>query len=97
MNNVGYGVVRQHVPLVECVGNGRHIQHHPLDILSAQVHPAEALLAERLDPGLQTSRDVVGGVDNDVKYQPEVNHARLLVTLQLLPSGLYLDIEAGGT
>ena len=84
MNDVGYSVIRQHAQLVECVSNERHIQHHTLDILSARVHPAEALLTKRLDPGLQTSRDVAGDVDSDAKHQPEVNHARLMVTLQLL-------------
>ena len=68
-----------------------------LSTLSAQVHSTEALLTKRLDPGLQTDRDIIGDVDNDVKHQPQVDHARLLMVLQPLPHGIYVDIKADGT
>ena len=80
-----------------CVCNERHVQHHPLDILSARVHLDEALLIERLDPGLQNDHNTVGDIDNDVDHQQQAEHAPLLMALQLLPRGLHLDVEAGGT
>ena len=60
------------------------------------VHPAGALLDKLLDPGLQAGRDIIGDVDDHIEHQPQVDHTCVLVALQLLPSGIDLDIEANG-